>query len=191
MVVDINIDKILKLGITADVYMLLYLIHKKNYLVANKYLAKNPILTKEVLDDLINKRLIHNSNLPGECNPEKIQIRDIFVQNVIKPTGFYDEFLEHFPIKVLRPDGNTDYLRTDLKRCKVIYNKMTKGDREIHNNIVRCLDEEVKIRNATNQMKFMKRLPKWLASEEWETWRLKLEDSEPDTTSLGYGQNLN
>jgi hypothetical protein len=191
MVVDINIDKILKLGITADVYILLYFIHKKNYTMANKYLAKNPVLTKDVLEDLINKRLIHNSNSPGTCNPDKIQVRETFVESVIKPTTFYDEFLEHFPVKVLRPDGVTDYLRSDLKRCKVIYNKIVKGDRETHNNILRYLDEEVKVRNATNQMKFMKRLPKWLASEEWETWRLKLEDSPTDNISLGYGQHLN
>jgi hypothetical protein len=38
-------------------------------------------------------------------------------------------------------------------------------------------------------MKFMKRLPKWLASEEWETWKLHTEDSTIDNP-LGYGQNL-
>jgi len=191
MVVDVNIDKIIKLRITADVYIALYLIYKKNFTVFNKFIAKNPVLTDEVLEDLINKRLIHNSNTPGNCNPQKIQIRDTFIENVIKPTSFYDEFLEHFPVKVLRPDGTTDYLRSDLKRCKSIYNKMIKGDREIHNNILRYLDEEVKVRNQTNQMKFMKRLPKWLASEEWEVWRLKIEDTEEDDVSLGYGQNLN
>lgn len=190
MVIDINIDKILKLGISSDVYIVLYLIYKKNFLIANKYQSKKFVLTDEVLEDLVNKRLIHNSNTKGTVNLEKIQIRDAFAENVIKPTTFYDEFLEHFPVKVLRPDGITDYLRTDLKRCKVIYNKIIKGDREIHNDILRYLDEEVKVRNATNQMKFMKRLPKWLASEEWETWKLKLMDSEEDTTSLGYGQNL-
>lgn len=191
MTVDVNIDKILKLGITADVYIMLYLIHKKNFTVANKIQSKHPVLTEEVVSDLISKRLIHNSNNPGEFLPQKIIIRDIFVENVITPISFYDEFLEHFPVKVTRPEGNVDYLRVDLKRCKVLYNKITKGDREIHNNMLRYLDEEVKCRTNTNQLKFMKRLPKWLASEEWEVWRLKLKDSKDLDYSLGYGQTLN
>jgi len=190
MVVDVNIDKILRLGISADTYIMLYLIHKKNYLIANKILASRPVLTEEVLNDLVNKRLIHNSNLPGFCNPQKIQVRDMFVENVIKSTSFFDEFLEHFPTKVIRPDGITDYLRSDLKRCKILYNKLTKGDREIHHDILKYLDEEVRIRTETNQMKFMKRLPKWLASEEWETWKLKLEDPSSISVPLSYGQNL-
>jgi len=190
MVVDVNIDKILKLGISADTYIMLYLIYKKNYIMANKVLAKNPILTKEVLDDLINKRLIHNSNLPGFSEPQKIQVRDAFIENVIKPTCFFDEFLEHFPVKVTRPDGNTDFLRSDLKRCKVIYNKIIKGDRELHNDMLKYIDGEVKLRTQTNQMKFMKRLPKWLASEEWEIWKVQLDNPTSDSP-LGYGQNLN
>jgi hypothetical protein len=189
MVVDVNIDKILKLGISADTYIMLYLIYKRNYLVANKILASRPVLTDEVLEDLINKRLIHNSNLPGFCNPQKIQVRDMFVENVIKSTSFFDEFLEHFPIKVTRPDGNVDYLRSDLKRCKIIYNKVIKGDRELHEDMIKYLELEIRLRNETNQMKFMKRLPKWLASEEWETWKLHTEDSTIDNP-LGYGQNL-
>jgi hypothetical protein len=190
MVVDVNIDKILKLGISADVYIMLYLIHKENFLTANKILAKSNILTNEVLEDLVNKRLIHNSNLPGFCDPQKIQVRNMFVDTVIKTADFFDEFLEHFPVKVLRSEGNTDYLKSDLKRCKILYNKITKGDRETHNDMLRYLDEEVKVRTQTNQMKFMKRLPKWLASEEWEVWKLKLEDSKGEENVFGYGQNL-
>ena len=190
MVVDVNINKILKLGISADIYIALYLIHKQNYLMARRFLLKNPVLTKDVLEDLVNKRLIHNSNLLGVNDPEKIQVRENFVESVIKPTCFFDEFLEHFPIKVTRPEGNTDYLRSDLKRCKTLYNKITKGDRDIHNSIIRYLDEEVKERTKTNQMKFMKRLPTWLVSEEWEVWKLRLNDSIEENNLLGYGQNL-
>jgi hypothetical protein len=191
MVVEVNTDKILDFGISSDIYIMLYLIHKKNFTVANKLLSKNPVLTKEVIEDLVNKRLIHNSNTAGELNPQKILIRDVFVENVVKNPTFYDEFLEHFPVKVTRPLGNIDYLRIDLSRCKLLYNKITKGDRETHNNMIKYLDEEVKVRTQTNQMKFMKSLPKWLASEEWEVWRLRMTDSKELNYSLGYGQSLN
>ena len=191
MVVDVNTEKIYKLNISADVYILLYLIYKKNFITAKRYLTKNNVLTETVLQDLVDKRLIHNLNKNNELDLTKIQVRENFVENAIKNPSFFEEFLEHFPIKTVRTDGQTDYLRTDLKRCKVLYNRLTKGDRNFHNDIIKYLDEEVKYRENNNQMHFMKRLPKWLASEEWEIWKFKLKDTNSTINdSLGYGQYL-
>lgn len=190
MVVDVDVDKLTKLGMSADIFISLYLIYKKQYYMVKRYNAKIPTLTDEVLNELVNKKLIHNANKSGEFDPEKIIVRERFVETAIKKSCFFDELLEHFPVKVTRPDGNVDYLRSDLVKCKNLYSRITKGDWEIHNDILKYLDDEIRIRTETNQLKFMKKLPKWLDSEEWKLWEQRANDIAEVSTALGYGQSL-
>jgi hypothetical protein len=53
-----------------------------------------------------------------------------------------------------------------------------------------CLKFEIRERHRTNKMGYMKRLPRWLATEEWKVWQQQLGESSVETIDLGYGLKL-
>lgn len=189
MIVTIDTDKMFKLGITPDEYTLLQLIQNKALVSAKRLIQKTPTLTSSTLDKLVEKRLIHNSNPLGVIGVDHIMLRNTFIGEV-KKDDFFEELLLEFPGMVLRPDGTKDYLKTDLNKCRKLYIQLVKKDDVLHKQIMECLRLEVIERNATNKMGYMKRLHRWLDSEEWKIWQQKLGDSAIETIDLGYGLKL-
>lgn len=189
MIVTIDIDKMFKFGITPDEYTLLQLIQNHALVSARKLIQKTPTLTSSTLDKLVEKRLIHNSNQNGEMDVNHIMLRNTFIGEV-KQDDLFEELLLEFPGKITRPDGTTDWLKTDLNKCRKLYSQLVKKDTVVHKNIMECLKFEVRERNRTGKMSYMKRLPKWLATEEWKVWQQQLQDVDTETFELGYGLKL-
>jgi hypothetical protein len=190
MIVTIDTDKIFKLGLTPDEYTLLQLIHNKGYLSAKKLVQKTPTLTSSTLDKLVAKKLIHYTGvLPGVIDPDHIILRNSFIGETTKDDQF-DELLRVYPSTVLRPDGQQDYLKTNLINCRKLYNQLIKKDEVLHKQIMECLKFEVRDRINTNKMGYMKRLYKWLSTEEWRAYLDRLTESTVETIDLGYGLKL-
>jgi hypothetical protein len=190
MIVTIDTDKMFKLGITPDEYTLLQLIQNHALISAKKLIQKTPTLTSSTLDKLVEKRLIHNSNPKGEMDVCRIMLRNTFI-GVIAKDDYFEELLLEYPGKVVRPDGTNDYLKTDLNKCRKLYTQLIKKDEVLHKQIMECLKLEVRERNRTGKIGYMKRLPKWLLSEEWKTWQLQLgENTSIEAIDLGYGLKL-
>jgi len=189
MIVTIDTDKMFKLGITPDEYTLLQLIQNRALVSAAKLIQKVPTLTSSTLEKLVDKRLIHNTNQDGKMDVTRIMLRNTFVGEV-KKDDLFEELLLEYPGKVVRPDGTNDYLKTDLTKCRKLYIQLIKKDEVLHKQIMDCLKLEVRERNRTNKMGYMKRLPKWLLSEEWKTWQQQLGESDVETIDLGYGLKL-
>jgi hypothetical protein len=190
MIVTIDTEKMFKLGLTPDEYTLLQLIQNRGLVSAKKLVDLTPSLTSSTLDKLVAKRLIHNtSQKPGVVDVNRIMVRNTFIGEVKKDDLFEDLLLE-YPGMVVRPDGTKDYLKTNLNTCRKLYNQLVKKDEVLHKQIMECLKFEKQNRSATNKMGYMKRLPKWLASEEWKSWQQLLGDSDIETIELGYGLKL-
>lgn len=190
MIVTIDTEKMFKLGITPDEYTLLQLIQSRGLVSARKLVQMTPSLTPATLERLVEKRLIHNLNLIGEMDVSRIMLRNTFIGEA-KKDDLFDELLQEYPSKVTRPDGSTDWLKTDLTRCRKQYTLLVKKDEVLHKHIMACLRFELSERRMTNKMLFMKRLPKWLATEEWKVWEQQLNESPvTETTQLGYGLKL-
>ena len=190
MIVTIDVDKMFKLGLTPDEYLLLLLIQNRGLVTAKKLVEKTPTLTCSTLEKLVDKRLIHNSNQPGEMDVSHIMLRNEFIGEV-KKDDFFDELLREFPSTIIRPDGIKDYLKTDLNKCRRLYIQTVKKNEALHKEIMECLKYEVRERNRTGKMSYMKRLPNWISSQEWATWQTQREDnSSTETINLGYGLNL-
>jgi len=102
---------------------------------------------------------------------------------------WFQELVNIYPIKTIRSDGTKDYLRMDLERCRKIYNKKVNGVLSKHEKIMHCLKYELQVRHKEGSMTYMKRLPKWLASEEWKVFEERMLDEgvEEDNT---YGTEL-
>jgi hypothetical protein len=190
MIVTIDTDKMFKLGITPDEYTLLQLIQNHALISAKKLVQKTPTLTSSTLDKLVERRLIHNSNPKGEMDVDRIMLRSTFIGEV-KKDDLFEELLLEYPGMVVRPDGTKDYLKTDLNKSRKHYTSLVKKDEVLHRQIMECLKYEIRERNKTNKIGYMKRLYKWLTSEEWKSWQAQMvETSSIETNDLGYGLKL-
>ena len=81
-----------------------------------------------------------------------------------------------YPISVTRPDGTKDYLRGDIARCRKIYNSHVGKSRSKHEYIIDALKFEITNRRINNKIGFMKRMSKWLVSQEWTLYDEFLKD---------------
>ena len=190
MIVTIDTDRMFKLGITPDEYTLLQLIQNKGLVSAKKLVQKCPeTLTSSTLDKLVEKRLIHNTAPKGTVDVNRIMLRNEFI-GVASKDDYFEELLLEFPGMVSRPDGTKDYLKTDLNKSRKLYTQLVKKDEVLHKKIMECLKFELSERHRTSKMGYMKRLYKWLNSEEWKTWQALLGDSDTETINLGYGLKL-
>jgi len=165
MLVDINVDTLIKHKITANQFLIAYLISKENLHLLHLYIESNKGYNKADLEALVKARFIHNSNKGKDFDLSKISVRPKF-ENLIAVGDHFDELIALFPKRVRRTSGSNDYLRTDLNRCRKLYNKITKGRRQVHDHIMDCLRYELEVRRLENSYAYMKRIPKWLSSEE-------------------------
>jgi hypothetical protein len=190
MVINIDMTKLFRLKLTAGEYTLLCLLAERKVLLAKQYVENDSSITSLTIHNLIERKLIHATEQENGVDVTKIIVRNIFLDE-IKKGDLFDELLAHYPIKVTRPDGTVDYLRNDLTRCRKLYNQLIKSGEVIHTEVMQCLAYEVYDRTSSNKMGYMKKLHKWLTSEEWQTWKQKLDEVEIiGYNELGYGLKL-
>jgi hypothetical protein len=194
MVISIDMVKLSKLQITVGEYALLYLLANRLIATAKHLLELDSSITPETIQKLVKKKLIHAAKQGDTIDITKIVVRSAFLDE-IKKGDMFDELVAHYPIKVTRPDGMVDYLRNDLTRCRKLYNQTIKGGEAEHKEIIDALKYEIYDRTNSNKMGYMKRLHKWLTSEEWQVWQQKLKevnmiDRADYFSTLGYGLKL-
>lgn len=190
MIIDVDLDFLIQHNISANHYLILYLLHKRKSLYLKKYIESNPV-TIEDLNEMSEKKLIHNLSDSSDIDWNKIIIRPRF-RELMSDGDFFDEFYEVFPVKAIRPDGKTDYLRINSNNCRKLYSDITNNKKSLHKKIISCLDFEVASREREGSMKWMKKMHNWLASEEWKSWEERMID-EPfnkEENKLGYGNEL-
>ena len=194
MVIAIDLARLAKLEITCGEYVLLYLLANRNIATAKQFVERDTSITPDTIQRLIKKKLIHASDQENEVDVTKIIVRSVFL-NEIKRGDAFDELVARYPVKVTRPDGTVDYLRNDLTRCRKLYNQTIKGGEATHKEIMDALAYEIYDRTNSNKLGYMKRLFKWLTSEEWHTWQQKLREVDvinraDYNSTLGYGLKL-
>ena len=193
MVIAIDLARLAKLEITCGEYVMLYLIANRNIATAKQFVERDTSITPDTIQKLIKLKLIHASD-QETVDVTKIIVRSKFLDE-IKKGDVFDELVAHYPIKVTRPDGIVDYLRNDLTRCKKLYMQTIKSGEVTHKEIMDALAYEIYDRTNSNKLGYMKRLHKWLTSEEWHTWQQKLKEVDvinraDYNSTLGYGLNL-
>ena len=194
MTINFEIDVILKNNLTPNQFTLLYTIYH-NKTEFNKLLEvfDEQYVLKE-LEFLRDKGYIIIYKYADSVNDYNMIVTELFTEiiSIDTSTNYFEEFIKLYPVKVQRTDGLYDYLRTDLSRCKRAYNKLVNGKKAKHEKLTDLLKYELQIRQQENSMKYMKRLPKWLSSEEWKVYeeRRKSEGLSNETKNTGYGTTL-
>jgi hypothetical protein len=194
MLLQVDVNYLLKNRITVDQFLIAQLIYEKNYELLNLYLdLYSSEELKNIFLGLVKTGLIDNYNYNDQYDFNKFIIKPYFV-SILAQGDFFDEFIQTFPAFIIRPDGTKDYLRTDLNRCRRTYNKITNNKYAIHLHILQCLQFEIAIKRKEGKLAYMKRLPRWLASEEWKCYEQRIKDenleSLSNTEELGYGNKL-
>ena len=190
MIVTIDVDRMFKLGLTPDEFTLLQLIQNKGLISAKRLVQRCPsTLTTSTLDKLVERRLIHYTAPKGTVDVNHIMLRSEFV-GVVTKDDYFEELLLEYPGMVNRPDGTKDWLKTELNKSRKLYSSLIKKDEVLHKKIMECLRFEIRERSRTNKLGYMKRLYKWLLSEEWKIWQALMGDSDVETIDLGYGLKL-
>jgi hypothetical protein len=165
MIIEINTETLKNIGITADDFLYLYLLHARDYELVKK-LELRPNTKALQIKSLVKL---------GESLEDHIirqEFLDLF-QNSFD--NMWSELLSHFPIKV-SSKGSLRILRAkDAKakanqKSKQKYKSIIGQDKTKHDRIVKCLQNELAFRKQADSLGFMKMLQTWVSSYEWENY---------------------
>ena len=194
---DINfpINKLLEKGLTADDYTIALLLKEGKLGLVSKYskLAKESFI--ESLERLKQKGYVTYKTIGNIIPIKETKVTEAFT-DILSNGDNFEEFYNTYPIKTVRIDGKTDYLRINKTKCKVKYKKIVKNNLMIHDHIMDCLKLDLEKRTNTNNMAYMKRMENWLAQEEWKNiYEYKLKTLEAKELSIkkkanSYGTNV-
>jgi len=179
MLLQVDVKSLITNRITVDYFLVAQMLYEKEFTLLNQYLS---LYTKDdqkaLFMNMYNKSLINNVQVDdkGSVMIDRLTMHPSF-NKILAQGDFFDEFIQAFPVSITRPDGTRDYLRTDTNRSRTMYNKATKNKYFLHLHIMECLKYELAIKKKEGKMEYMKRLPKWLASEEWKVYEQMMKDS--------------
>lgn len=194
MIVEIDLQFLIKNAITAHQYIILKFASENKHARLLTYLKSNDTFRYLREEWYYLHSLGFISELPSELvNVNHIKVTSKFTNTTTFVEDPFDEFYRAYPVKVLRPDGAYDYLRVDQKKCRRIYNNLVVGNTDKHKFIMKALEKETSWRDAHGKMSFMKRMPSWLTSESWNMFTDMLEDEHgttPDEKTVAYGTSF-
>ena len=187
--IELNLQKLIKLKLTASQYIVLYLLYQgestalNGYYTSTDYRSFDEDIKYLIESGYVLEPILHNDIEAYVLTDKSKKIFDA------DNSPWYEEFLQHFPKKVIRQDGMAVVLRTAVSACRPKYEKIVGKNKELHDTIINALKYEVEMRTRSNGLMWMKTLPKWLTAKEWENY-IELMQEEPLTKDLGYGTKL-
>jgi hypothetical protein len=163
MLIELDLEEAKRLGITVNQFILISLLMNKTPI--RPLLDVLPIDESDI-NNLIDKEIFTKESIFDIKDFTKLIITEDF-KSKIKVKDYFTEFFDSYPIVVLRNDGLKDYLRGDVSRCRKYYDKIVGTNKDKHDHMMECLRFEVETRKRSNSLGYMKRMAKWLLSEEW------------------------
>lgn len=111
---------------------------------------------------------------------------------LIKPKqSYFDRFYEEYPVYVQRKDGTKAYLRTNVNKCRNMFNQIVGDSDAMAEHIIDCLKFEVTKKTSTGNMCFMKTMWRWLVEHIWEESEQEMQDNETmEEKPIAYGNEL-
>jgi hypothetical protein len=191
MIIEIDTRVLVNEKLTPTQFFMLQLLMEGQYTALEEwYTAINNSSIIRELQQLIESEFLANLNISEDVDFKKFILLTKGIKLLGMDRDWFQELVDAYPIKTIRSDGIKDYLRTDLERCRKIYQKVTNGNLSKHENVLRCLEYELQTRKREDSMSYMKRLPKWLASEEWKSFEERILDESTTDIEHDYGTEL-
>ena len=106
--------------------------------------------------------------------------------NFIKPEKeYFDLFYDMYPSYVVRPDGTKGYLRTNVNKCRHLFNTYIGNSDAMAEHIIDCLDKEIHRKMAQGKISYMKTMWRWLVDHQWEETEAEMQESTINTNNYG------
>jgi hypothetical protein len=172
MNITFSVPKLMELGITPNEFTICMLLSEKRMLVLKEFAKTIPNFIEDI-KHLKQIGYIQFTGLGTVILINELKITNSFLE-LITDFNFFDYFHSIFPVKVIRPDGKEDHLRLNKTKCKLLYNKITKKNKTIHNHLVDCLTKEIQDKTKTGNMGYFKQMLNWLKTEQWKRYEDKL-----------------
>ena len=192
MIIKINTAYLKEYRLNAHEYVTLYLLRLNNIRELKRYLDFSGTFEKlpELMKSLQDKGFVEK-NSTALVSLNSVVLTEKFNNTEGLNIDPFKEFYEMYPVKVIRPDGTVDYLRMNREKCKEFYLKLIQFDHVQHKAIINALKNEVKQKEATGTLKYMKKMYNWLAERSWENDRATSQGAstvQPD--SKKYGEDI-
>lgn len=189
---ELDTETLAHYKVNAHQFLVAYLVYKRQFQKLQNYLEDTSSeITEADIKALKKSGLIKNNNTDEVFYVHRLEATPSAMA-VFATGDFFDELLDHYPTSVIRPGGNRDFLRTNLKNCRAIYKRITKEKKLIHDHIVRCLDYEVNLKKQDGSIAYMKKLINWLNGREWEAYEQALEEDKKKQSQqkVSYGTTI-
>lgn len=112
------------------------------------------------------------------------------LKDFVKPNkDYFDLFYDIYPSYVLRPDGTKGYLRTNVNKCRHLFNTYTGGSQAMAEHLIDCLDKEIKRKMNQGKIGYMKTMWRWLVDHQWEETEEEMQDTTINNVS-SYGTDI-
>lgn len=163
----IDFNEIKRLGISLEDYLTL-LSYQGSIEYPKRQEPTETLLKKDLLKELPNKTIV--------LSPKAI----IYFQS----DELFNEFFNTFPHTVPDRFGEGRPLRTlnintnGALVTKGIFNRKTKGNKELQQHIINVLKAEINWRNSTGKLNFMNNIDTWLRQYNWEKYEYLLEQTD-------------
>lgn len=172
----INSNQILFLSLVLDR-------HQKKDQNVQKLLS---LISEDEILDLSNQKLITSIE---RGNSTVYEPSDKLKKLLEPPKAYFDLFYDMYPKYVLRPDGTKGYLRTNVNKCRNMYNSVVGHSDAMAEHINDCLRFEIDRKMAVGKIGYMKTMWRWLIERCWEASEEEMQDEQIKQTS-SYGTEV-
>ena len=173
---DINSNQLLFLSVVLDK-------NQPTYQDVRKIVS---LISDDEISQLIEKKLVTLI----EKDDSKTYRATEELKNALKPNQqYFDTFYELYPVYVLRPDGSKCYLRSNVNKCRRMFNVVTGSSAAMAEHIIKCLEYEVSKKMREGKLSYMMTMWNWLTRNQWEVSEEEMRDAE-NTVTNGYGNEL-
>jgi hypothetical protein len=188
MIINFDTNILISNKITAHQLVLAFMINEKDSYLLHEYLGASGTIndvTKD-LNRLQEVKLIKGYN--GQFfNFDQIKTTEFF-NKLLANYNLFDELFLTYPEFVTRPNGEIDKVRVETNNARALYAKITRGNYHLHEHILQCLREELEYKERTNGMQYMKKLPRWIADNNWKNFEGKMKST--SESKIEYGTTI-
>ena len=187
MIIELN-TKLLDIpGINSNQLIFLSLVLDKNQKTYNQDVRKIvSLISDEEVSSLISQGLITSIERGKSITYHATDS----LKEIVKPKGdYFDLLYEMYPVYVLRPDGTKCYLRTNINKCRHLFNVYVGQSEAMAQHLIQCLDFEMKKKTNEGKLGYMKTMWKWLVDHQWEESEEEMQDNSKMEEST-YGTEL-
>lgn len=174
MIIEIDTERLINLGLSPDEYMYLSLL-KSGQL--------------DLLKLNVDLELLQTNGWVKIGEDGDVTLRDKFDTSTVSDFDqMWHGLLSRFPLKVIN-QGSVRMLRAkdpDSKanaKSKAKYHKIVGTDKEKHNRIIECLNRELDFRRRGNSFGYMQMLDTWINNHSWEKYTDTNDTTEPESNT--------